>query len=510
MAGPSPGPAGEPEALPAAGDPALRATDLYAFASPDRPGTVTLIADWLPFERSIAGPDLPAFRPGARYDINVDSDGDARPDVTYRWVFSDVAGGAAAGGQAAPGGGERDGRSAPATGGPGGGLDGPAPAVKQTYTLTEIRNGRSTTLLRDAVAAPRDAGRASMPDYPALRRQAVRALKGGGQVFAGPADDPSFLDPRVFDPPGGGARSGRGHDSLAGDNVLSIVLQVPAPEVAENGDPAKNPVIGVWSSASRQDRQPGPAGPDESAPAAAGMGKAGTAKADPANADPASAGGAEAGGAAHAGAVQAGGPGQAGGPAQVSRVGNPLVGQVIAGSDAAGFTARTPDRDGQDKAFIAEITDPDLPRLFRSAYRVPAPPAPRNDLVEIFLTGVAKDAPTLDGTAAPIRTDLNSQILNQQAQRSAFVPAEELRLNMSVPVTARPERLGALAGDDQGFPNGRRLADDVVDIELRLLEGAALTGTPVPRPAAGDGVNANDVPFDNTFPYLALPHPPAG
>ena len=96
-------------------------------------------------------------------------------------------------------------------------------------------------------------------------------------------------------------------------------------------------------------------------------------------------------------------------------------------------------------------------------------------------------------------------MLNTDVNPAKFVPAEELRLNMAVPVTAKPNRLGVLAGDLQGFPNGRRLGDDVIDIALQALEGAADTGIVKPL-AAGDGVNANDHAFGKTFPYVALPN----
>jgi len=142
---------------------------------------------------------------------------------------------------------------------------------------------------------------------------------------------------------------------------------------------------------------------------------------------------------------------------------------------------------------------PRTPAPVRSIYGLKAPPAPRKDLQEIFLTGTCK-------ACGPIAADLNSQQLNKDVAASSFVPAEELRLNTSVPVTASPSRLGVLAKDLQGFPNGRRLTDDVVDIELQALEGAAQTGTIVPALAAGDGVNTPASPPGSAFPYLALPN----
>jgi Domain of unknown function (DUF4331) len=131
---------------------------------------------------------------------------------------------------------------------------------------------------------------------------------------------------------------------------------------------------------------------------------------------------------------------------------------------------------------------------------VPAPPTPRNDLVEIFLTGITTKK---DG---PIKADLNSQLNNADVNPAQFQPSEMLRLNLGVPVAAQPNRLGVLGGDLQGFPNGRRLTDDVVDIGLQALEGAAQSGKLVDALATGDKVDANENAFSNTFPYLALPN----
>ncbi len=149
---------------------------------------------------------------------------------------------------------------------------------------------------------------------------------------------------------------------------------------------------------------------------------------------------------------------------------------------------------------VARVTDPEVPKLIEAIYKVPAPPTPRNDLVEIFLTGITTKA------NGPIKADLNSQLNNADVNPNQFQPSEMLRLNLGVPVTAQPNRLGVLASDLQGFPNGRRLTDDVVDIGLQALEGAAQTGKLVDAIAAGDKVDANDNEFANTFPYLALPN----
>jgi hypothetical protein len=146
------------------------------------------------------------------------------------------------------------------------------------------------------------------------------------------------------------------------------------------------------------------------------------------------------------------------------------------------------------------VTDPELPKLIEAVYGIPAPATPRDDLVEIFLTGITTKA------GGPIKVDLNSQLNNADVVPSQFQPSEMLRLNLSIPVTAQPNRLGVLAGDLQGFPNGRRLGDDVVDIAVQAVEGAALTGTLVDALATGDKVDVNDNAFLAEFPYVALPN----
>ena len=125
-----------------------------------------------------------------------------------------------------------------------------------------------------------------------------------------------------------------------------------------------------------------------------------------------------------------------------------------------------------------------MPKLIEKIYKIPAPATPRDDLVSVFLTGV-------EGLNKP---------------KGNVTPAEMLRLNTSIAPAKSPNRLGVLAKDTQGFPNGRRLTDDVVDIELQALEGAVRTGKLVEALAKGDGVNSNDKAFEKSFPYLALPH----
>jgi hypothetical protein len=423
-----------------AADPAVDNTDLYAFVSPERPDYVTFIANWMPFEEPNGGPNFYPFATDAAYNIKVDSDGDAKEDAVFRYTFKTID--------------KRGNNTFLYNNGPVTGLDDGNLLFRQTYTLESSFNGGPfKTRIKDAPVAPSRTGPASMPDYQKLRDQASVTLPGGWKSFAGQADDPFFLDLRVFDLLYGGDLSEVGQDTLAGYNVNSIALQVPFKDVALKGDAKRNPVIGVWTTTERNRvRIAGESGVSDDR-------------------------------------------------VQVSRLGQPLVNEVVvpAGLKDA-FNSLPPVKDATIPEVVQRVKDPELPRLIEKIYGVPAPATPRDDIAEIFLTGITTKA------GGPIKADLNSQLNNADVDPKKFQPSEMLRLNMSVPVSKKPERLGLLAGDKQGFPNGRRLTDDVVDIEVQALEGAAQTGKIVDALAAGDKVNANDNRFGNKFPYLALPN----
>ena len=427
------------EAPLVAADPAIDNTDLYAFVSPERPDYVTFIANWQPFEEPNGGPNYYPFATDATYNIYVDSDGDAKPDATFRWTF------------------KTDDRRGNNTflynNGPVTSLDDENLLVRQTYTLESSFNGAPfKTRIKDAPVAPSRTGAASMPDYGKLRDSAVANIPGGWKSFAGQADDPFFLDLRVFDLLYGGNLSETGQDTLAGYNVNTIALQVPFTDVALGGDPKRNPNIGIWTTTDRP-------------------------------------------------RVRMAGGASSGDNVQVSRLGNPLVNEVVVPTGLKdAFNSISPDKDAGIPAVVQRVTDPEVPKLIESIYGIKAPPTPRNDLVEIFLTGITTKA------NGPIKADLNSQLNNADVDPKKFQPSEMLRLNLSVPVAKAPNRLGVLAGDNQGFPNGRRLTDDVVDIEVQALEGAAQTGKIVDALATGDKVDANDQPFGGAFPYVALPN----
>ncbi|HUR78077.1 MAG TPA: DUF4331 domain-containing protein [Acidimicrobiales bacterium] len=430
------------------GDPRADNTDVYAFVSPDKSDTVTLLANWIPFEEPNGGPNFYPFATDAKYNINIDNDGDGVADVVYSWVFTNHT---------------RDdsGQFLYNTG--------VVNSVKdttlnfyQTYELTKTEGTDVKSLVKEAVAAPSNVGAASMPNYASLRNEAIKSIDGGGKTFAGQADDSFFLDLRVFDLLYGTDLKEAGTDTLTGYNVNTIGLQVPKKEVAAKGNEKDNPVIGVWSTTLRK--------------------------------------GASVFSAAEGAATKDG-------FVQVSRLGNPLVNEVVVPlkyKDA--FNGLTPDKDHTVMPVVDKVLTPILPALIEKIYKIPAPAAPRNDLFEIYLTGICKECKAPDGNVA-LPIDLNSQQLNKDGKKGAdFVPAEELRLNMSIAPTANPNRLGVLAKDLAGFPNGRRLADDIVDISIQAVEGAAQSGKLVEALAAGDGVNENDVAFSRSFPYVALPH----
>ncbi|GAA2206188.1 DUF4331 domain-containing protein [Nonomuraea monospora] len=412
------------EAPAISNDPQHDNTDVYAFVSPDKPDSVTLISNWIPFEEPNGGPNFYPFATKSRHNIKIDNDGDSKTDITYEWTFRNED--------------KRGNDTFLYNNGPVTSLDDKNLLFRQRYTLKRITPGGSKTLVSDGIVAPSNVGAASMPNYATLRNQAIKSLPGGGKTYSGQSDEAFFLDLRVFDLLYGGDLSLVGQDTLKGYNVNTVALQVPQADLALKGDPKRNPVIGVCSTTDKFNGSSF---------------------------------------------------------VQVSRLCNPLVNELVA---AAGmkdaFNALDPSKDADVKALVDRVTNPEVARLLESIYGIKAPATPRNDLVQIFLSGIAKNN-------GPIKADLNAQSLNKDAGKQRG--SEQLRLNMSIPVTKDPNRLGVLGGDLQGFPNGRRLADDVVDIELQAVAGAAQSGKLIP--GLTDKVDANDKPFDKTFPYIPLP-----
>ena len=308
-------------------------------------------------------------------------------------------------------------------------LDDPNRNLYQTYTVTRVEGGRAVSTAGPMRTMYDNVGPASTPNYGGNGSGIVefkQADGSTGRVFAGQTDDAFFLDLRVFDFLYGGNLSEAGTDSLAGFNVHSIALQVPKSSLK-----AASPIIGVWSTTSRPATTTRAAGTETST----------------------------------------------GTFVQISRLGMPLVNEVVIPlGQKDKWNGSNPTGDAQ---FLSFVTDPEVPKLLQAVYGIQAPSTPRNDLVQVFLTGV----PGLN-------------------QPSGVKPGEMIRLNTDIGPTASPARLGVLAGDLAGFPNGRRLTDDVLDITLQAAVGV-LGGV---KTTLGDGVDRNDVAFRTTFPYIAQPH----
>ena len=331
-------------------------------------------------------------------------------------------------------------------------LDDPDLNVRQTYTLTRIDvvGGveQETVLGTGLPVAPAFVGPVSMPHYAALAQSAIRTLPGGYKVFVGPRDDPFFVDlAAVFD-----LLTIRKPPGNKGKGVDGL-----------GGFDVMSIVLQVPKGKLTKDGQ---------APSVAAnnhiIGIWDTAERlmnRTLNAD---------------GTVSNSGP-----EVQVSRLGMPLVNEIVIPlQDKDKFNHSEPVNDLTN--FAGYVVDPEPARLLKLLYGINAPPSPRNDLVAVFATGVAG--------------------LNQPA---GVTPGEMLRLNMTIPAASEPKRLGVLAGDLAGFPNGRRLGDDIVDIELRVVAGVLVNGFNVaPNNQLGDGIDANDLPFLPYFPYVAPPHNP--
>ena len=231
-------------------DPQYDNTDLYAFNSPDKSNSVTIIANWNPFEEPAGGPNYFPWATDAHYDINIDNNGDAKADLIYRWTFTT----------------SRSPKASDSFSGNGTFLtnNGQVTSLKdrnllfrQTYDLTRIdvnHPKKTRKLLDNAHAAPAFVGDVSMPDYRSLRKQALVGCRGGGKSFAGQAEDPFFLDLRVFDllyGDQGTCNKEIGNDTLAGYNVNSIALQVPRSDLTSNG----RSIVGVWTTTERSNHK---------------------------------------------------------------------------------------------------------------------------------------------------------------------------------------------------------------------------------------------------------------
>jgi hypothetical protein len=439
-------------------DPTADDTDLYAFTADDAKDSLTVVANWIPFEDPAGGPNFYGFDPKADYYVNIDNTGDGNPDVRYQWKFRTEIGNPNSFLYALPGVSS---------------ITDSKLNVKQFYTLKrEAYNAKgklvdTRTLLTNAPVAPNNVGPKTFPDYASVAAQAIKDIPGGGKSFSGQVDDPFFVDlGATFDAINlrlGLGNEGGGKDDLAGYNVHTVVLQVPEEDVTKDAQPvdsasSSNAVVGVWSSTERR-------AVFVHGPRAASLRKAAK-KAHARRAHRKSAHRAQSGR----------GPDD---EVQVSRLGNPLVNEVVIPLGMKDyFNATQPADDGAN--FGQFVVKPELAAVINALFGTTIQTDNRTDIVTALLTGIP--GLTRIAPGAP--------------------PTDTLKVNLGVDPAASPNRFGVLANDAAGFPNGRRLGDDVTDIELRVI-GGFLLGNKLPL---GDGVDQNDVPFRTTFPYVAPPH----
>jgi hypothetical protein len=436
-------------------DPVADSTDVYAFVSPDRPDTVTLIANYIPFEAPDGGPNFYEFGEDVLYEIHIDNNGDGEADITYQFRFKTEI---------------RNPNTFLYNTGPITSLDSPNWNRPQFYSVTRIDHDRDddeNVLAKRLACPPCNIGPRSTPNYQQLAQAAIYNLPGGSKVFAGQRREGFYVDlGSIFDL--GALRpfqnlhllplpAAAGVDATKDVNVHTIALQIPKNRLSRGGynaskvdDPRS--VIGVWTSASRQKvRVRGEYDDDH----------------------------------VHAGPWT-----------QVSRLGNPLFNEVIVPMSRKDYWNKVgPD---QDKQFLKYVQHPELAALLPVLYpgifpNLAALKADRADLVAILLTGIP------------------GGLISGFQNYTGKTYADELRLNMAIPPSSNPNPLGLLGGDLAGFPNGRRVADNIVAIELRAVAGVTyplIDKSFKPDGAAGalqDGTAPGDGRYISTFPYLGVP-----
>jgi Domain of unknown function (DUF4331) len=440
-------------------DPVADSSDLYAFVSPDRPDSVTIIANYIPLEGPAAGPNFYEFGDDVLYEIHVDNNGDGVADVTYQFSFHSET-------------------TIPSTFlynvGPIESLTSKYWNRRQLYSVTRVARGRAAELLAQNLACPPcNIGPLSTPNYSSLARAAVHELRGGRVAFAGQRAEAFFVDlGAIFDL--GDLRpianlhatfglpalsASAGVNTTASLNVHSIALQVPITDIAANGvaptsTSAAASSVGIWTTASRRKARV---------------------------------------------LTTNGGTGTETGPyVQVSRLGNPLFNEVLVPLiQKDKWNSSAP---ANDSSYASGVAHPELAGLLNVLYpgafpNLAAYTKARADLEAILLTGipagvVSSSFSTLTGTTQ----------------------ADLLRLNLAIPPASSPNVLGVIGGDVAGFPNGRRVADDVVTIELRAIAGATIplvdpSFTPDKAIAdVSDGVTGAGLKLLSSFPYLGTPY----
>jgi hypothetical protein len=432
-------------------DPVADNTDLYAFVSPDRPDTVTLIANYIPLEGPAGGPNFYEFGDDVLYEISVDNDGDNTDDVTYQFRFRTTV---------------RNPNTFLYNTGPIASLTSSSWNRVQTYSVTRVREGHKPELLASGLSCPPvNIGPRSTPNYHALAAAAIHNLPGGIRVFAGQRREGFFVDlGSIFDL--GDLRpfqnlhliptaAAPGVDATKDLNIHTIAIQVPKTQLTTDGSMPTNQadarsVIGVYASASRRKSR------------------------------------------VLIGASEA----EAGPWIQVSRLGNPLINEVIIPMGMKDrWNSLSPAQDGQ---FLGFVQHPELAGLLPVLYpgvfpHLAAYSKPRADLAAILMTGIP------------------SGVVSGFQNFTSANAADLLRLNMAIPPSGSPNALGVVGGDLAGFPNGRRVFDDAVTIEIRAVAGVTIplvdpTFTPDGAAAAvQDGTGPGAGRYISSFPYLADP-----
>jgi hypothetical protein len=434
-------------------DPVADNTDLYAFVSPDRPDTVTLIANFIPLQQPAGGPNFYEFGDDVLYQIHISNRGDGRTDVSYQFRFSTQI---------------RNRDTFLYNTGPITSITSTAWNRPQFYSVTRVqRGGSSRTLASGLTVPPVNIGPRSTPDYAKFTAQAVHTLPGNRRVFAGQRAEGFYVDlGSIFDLgtlrpfealhliPSANAVGVNGTQGL---NVHTIAIQVPVQDLTRGGvrpagvmDPAA--VIGVWATASRAKSHVH----DDARHDWRGFGPF----------------------------------------RQVSRLGNPLFNEVIVPmADKDLWNALPPH---EDSRFAKYVAHPELAGLLPVLYpkvfpNLAAYTKARADLQAILLSGIP------------------GGIIPGFQNNTGTVLADLLRLNVAIPPARNPSIFGLLGGDLAGFPNGRRVSDDIVAIELRAVAGATIPLVDpsfTPDGAASqltDGTTNTNPPYLSSFPYLGTP-----
>jgi hypothetical protein len=451
------------EAPAIAKDPVADSTDLYAFVSPDAPETVTLIANYIPLEGPDGGPNFFEFGDDVLYVIYVDNDGDAEPDVSYQFRFETKI---------------KNPNTFLYNTGPISTINSASWNRPQFYSVTRVAGDSQKVLGEGLACPPCNVGPRSTPTYPALASSAVHSLGGQSKVFAGQRQEGFYVDlGSIFDL--GALRPFQnlhllplpaitpGVNGTQHLNVHTIALQVPIADLTRDGSASfsgvadPKAVIGVWTAAFRRKARIRPDTDDDGQDVESGPW------------------------------------------VQVSRLGNPLFNEVVVPmSKKDRWNALPPSSDEQ---FLKYVQHPELAGLLPVLYPGVFPhlaglTAARADLVAILLTGIPS------GIIPGFQNFTGAKI------------ADVLRLNMAIHPATKPSIMGILGGDLAGYPNGRRVADDVVTIELRAIAGATyplVNSSYTPDGAAGliydvenPAGNTPPVSYLSSFPYLN--HPESG